>query len=69
MVQGRKDLKGNHLTYSFFLVREIEMTLCNICLGDKETEKLDRLDICSLCMEDVKYKVKEYEKEAGKKKK
>ena len=44
------------------------MTLCNICLGDEKTEKLDRLDICSVCMEDVKRKVKEYEKEARGKK-
>ena len=45
------------------------MTLCHICLGDEETEKLDRLDICSDCMEEVKQKVKEYEEEAGKRKK
>lgn len=45
------------------------MTMCNICLGEKETEKLDRLDICSVCMKDVKRKVKEYEEEARKRKK
>ena len=35
--------------------------MCHICLSDKETEKLDRLDICSVCMVKVKKKVNEYE--------
>jgi len=40
--------------------------MCHICLSDKTTEKLDRLDICDQCMVKVKEKVKEYEEEAGK---
>ena len=44
------------------------MTMCNICLEDKKTRRLDRLDLCGSCLADVHYKVEEYEKEAGKRK-
>ena len=38
--------------------------MCHICLSDRETEKLDRLDVCSECMVKIKEKVMEYEEKA-----
>ena len=35
------------------------MTMCNICLRNMDTEKLDRLDLCKACLTEVKIRVKE----------
>jgi len=41
------------------------MTLCSICLRSQDTTKLDRLDLCSPCMNEVKRRMEEYEEEAN----
>jgi hypothetical protein len=41
------------------------MTMCNICLREQDTTKLDRLDLCSPCMKEVKNRMEEYEEESN----
>ena len=35
------------------------MTLCSICLRSQDTTKLDKLDLCPPCMNEVKMRIKE----------